>query len=81
MTITAMIVVTPDLSAALIQSADELRYLADQRGAVTFPLLVSGRPPRLAVQPDLHYIAQRVLASKGEELIGHLLQKALGGDR
>lgn len=80
MQLEAMIAIPPDLSQAMVSSVEELKYLADRSGAITFPLQVSGQPPRLAVQPDMRYIAQRVIVSKGEELIGELLQKAIGGD-
>ena len=71
----AMIVLPKDLSSSITQSVKELSALDDDAGSITFPLTVSGQPPQIAVQPDTRYIAQRVVVTKGVELIEQLLNK------
>ncbi len=71
-----MLRIDPDLSAALIRSVNELQTLTDAQGRLEVPVSVEGSLPRVAVYPDLQYVARRVLVTKAEELIGNLLQRA-----
>lgn len=71
----AVIQVEPDLSEAIFRSVEELRFLADAQGRMEIPVLVQGNLPRVSAVPDLGYVATRLAASKGQELIGELLQK------
>jgi len=71
-----MLRIDPDLSAALIRSVNELQTLTDAQGRLEMPVSVQGSLPRVAVYPDLQYVARRVLVTKAEELIGNLLQRA-----
>ena len=76
----AQIQVEPQLSAALIRSVKELKFLADEQGRLTFPILLQGDLPQVSVLPDLNYLTQRLVSSKGEELIGSLLDRVLKKD-
>ncbi|MBI3323248.1 MAG: AsmA family protein [Candidatus Omnitrophica bacterium] len=71
----ARVEIEPQLSAALIGSVEELRYLADGEGRVVIPIILQGKLPRVSAIPDLGYVAAQLAASKGQELIGELLQK------
>jgi len=68
--------IEPALSAALVQSVKELQALADRSGQLQIPLTIQGQAPRLAVLPDLNYLASRLLVTKAEDLLGRLLEKA-----
>lgn len=67
--------IEPKLSEALIRSVEELRFLTDGEGRMQIPVLVQGRLPRVSAAPDLNAVASRLFASKGEELLGELLEK------
>ena len=67
----------PALSGAVIRSVEEMRFLTDEQGRLTLPVLLQGTLPNVSVLPDVNYVAQRLITSKGEELLGELLQKVL----
>ncbi len=67
----------PALSGAIIRSVEELRFLTDEQGKLTMPVLLQGTLPNVSILPDVNYVAQRLIASKGEELLGRLLEKVL----
>lgn len=69
--------IEPELSSAMIGSVNELQYLADANGRVGLPVTIQGQLLRIAVAPDVGYVAQRVLVSKGTELLGDFLRRAL----
>ena len=69
--------IDPELSEALARSVEELRYLNDAQGRMTMPLVIQGQLPRVAVLPDVQYVASRLITTKAEEVLGNLLQKAL----
>lgn len=71
----AVIQVEPDLSEAFFRSVEELRFLSDAQGRMEIPVLVQGQLPRVSAAPDLSYVAARLAASKGQELLGELLEK------
>lgn len=72
-----MLQIDEPLSAAIIKSVKELQYLADAQGQLQIPVMMQGALPRIAVLPDVQYVAQRLVITKTQELIGGLLQKAL----
>ncbi len=75
----AAIRIEPELSAAIIKSVKELRYLADAQGRIEIPLKIDGTLPRVpAIVPDVQYVASRLAASKTQELLGGVLDRALG---
>lgn len=71
------LVLDAELSQVLIQSVPTMQYIADQQGNLAFPVRISGTTQNLLVLPDTDYIFSRVLATKGQELITNVLQKAL----
>ena len=73
----AMLRLDPDLSAAIVRSVKELQYLADADGRLQLPVSVQGVLPRVAVLPDVQYVASRLVATKAQELLGNLLQRVL----
>jgi hypothetical protein len=58
-----------DLSGAFIGIAPELGYLADKNGSITMPLEIKGNVPDISVMPNLNYVLQKLIASKGRELL------------
>ena len=73
----SMLQVDPALSAAIIKSVKELTSLTDAEGRLQLPVVMTGSLPRVAVLPDVPYVASRLVATKAEELFGALLEKAL----
>jgi len=69
--------IDPTLSGALIKSVKELQYLTDTAGGMEIPLTIEGQMSRLAVLPDLNYVASKLLTTKVQDLLGTFLQKAL----
>ncbi|MCX5692818.1 MAG: AsmA-like C-terminal domain-containing protein [Candidatus Omnitrophica bacterium] len=63
-----------DLSNALINTAPELRYIADDKGLIKMPMEISGKVPDIMVMPDLEYVIQKLFVSKGQELLNRLLK-------
>lgn len=72
--ISADLFIPKDLSVALINTAPELKYLADNNGLITMPLEISGKMPNIAVMPDLKYVLQKLLIPKGQELLNKLFK-------
>ncbi|MBU9889261.1 MAG: AsmA family protein [Candidatus Omnitrophica bacterium] len=77
----AVLAIEPDLSAAMIRSVEELQYLTNERKEIRVPLTFRGNVPQMAVMPDLTFVASTIASKKANEVIGGLLQKALGGDK
>jgi len=73
----AMLRIEPELSSAIMASVQELQTLSDADGALLLPVVMQGTLPRVAVLPDLEYIAKRLIIRKTEELFTDLLKKAL----
>jgi uncharacterized protein involved in outer membrane biogenesis len=74
----ATLVLAPDLSAMLLQNVPQIQYIADPNGNLAIPVKIIGSAENLKVLPDMNYVLSRVLATKGSELIGDVLQKGLG---
>ncbi len=72
----AVIKIEPQLSAAMVASVKELKYLADEQGCLEFPVMIQGRSPKISVLPDLNYLTQHLLATKVQDLVGDLLERA-----
>lgn len=73
----AQIRITPQLSAAVIRSVQELQGLVNARGELELPVLIQGTLPQVSVMPEVGYVASALLTTKAEDLLGSLLQKAL----
>lgn len=63
-----------DLSAAFIGAVPELGYLADNEGLITMPLEIKGKVPDVSIMPNLNYVLQKLIASKGQELLNRLFR-------
>lgn len=72
--------IDPELSQAFVRSVKELGSLVGSDGRMTLPVRVEGPLPRVAVLPDVSYLASRLVVHKGEELfrglLGEVLEKA-----
>ena len=69
-----------ELSAAVISSVNELQALANRTGELEIPVSIQGPMSRLAVLPDLNYVASRVVVTKAVDLLGEFLKKEGGAD-
>jgi len=63
-----------DLSEAFIKVTPEFAYITDKEGLITMPLEIKGKVPSVSVTPDLNYILQKLIASKGRELLNKLFK-------
>ncbi len=73
----AQIFIQQDLSAALIKSVDELRFLSDDQWRIVLPVRVEGTLQKPSVTPDLQYVAEKLFSAKAQDLVGELLNKVL----
>jgi hypothetical protein len=78
--IRSMLSIDPALSAALISSVNELQHLTTAQGVMELPLVIEGQAPRVAVLPDVGYVASRLIVTKVQDLLGELLQKQRGDE-
>lgn len=74
MLIRSTLYIEPTLSAAIVRSVNELEALTNAAGEMEMPLVIQGHTSRLAVLPDLKYIASRVVTRKVVDLLEGLLQ-------
>jgi hypothetical protein len=51
---------SPQLSADLVQSARETKYLLNDQGQLDVPFVLSGRMPNVKPKPDINYLGQLV---------------------
>jgi uncharacterized protein involved in outer membrane biogenesis len=72
------LVIDQQLSAILMQNAQQLSLIADPYGRLAIPVNITGNVQYLRVLPDMDYVISRVVAAKGQELLSGGLQKALG---
>ena len=63
-----------DLSEAFTGAVPELEYLADDNGLITMPLDIKGKVPSISVMPNLNYVLQKLIKSKGQELLQKLFK-------
>ena len=64
----------PELSAAMMQSVNELRGLANAAGELEIPVTISGKAPQVAMTPDLNYVASKLITTTAIDLLGSLLK-------
>ena len=72
------------LSGYLMRKIRELKFLSDPNGQVTIPFRCGGVFPDVSVQPDLSYIASRLLQSGADQLLNRgmeRLSKVLGSPK
>ena len=67
--------IEPVLSSAIIRSVNELQALATKEGELEIPLTIQGQASQLAVLPDLHYVASKVIVTKAVDVLGRFLEK------
>jgi len=72
---TAMVKIEPELSAALIRSVEELKYLLDQDARVNIPIRVAGSVERPIVIPDVGFLAQKAVVATATQLFSQFLEK------
>lgn len=72
----AQIFIQQDLSKALIQSVDELRFFTDDQWRIVLPVRVGGTVQKPSVSPDLQFVAEKLFSAKAQDLVGELLNKA-----
>lgn len=70
----ALLRIDPQLSGAIIRSVEELRALTTADGRMEIPLTIEGPASRVAVRPDLTYIASKVIVTKAVDLLGEFLR-------
>lgn len=75
----AILNIHPDLSQALMRSVNTLQYVMNQQGEIEIPVALKGTLSELKVVPDMNYILNRVVSTKGQELISDLLTKKKEG--
>lgn len=63
-----------DLSVAFVNVTPEFTYLIDKEGLITMPLEIKGKMPNVSIMPDLNYVLQKLIASKGQELLNKLFK-------
>ena len=63
-----------DLSVAFYGIVPELELIADKDGLITMPLEIRGKIPNVSIMPDLNYVLQKLITSKGQELLNKLFK-------
>lgn len=69
----AELIMSRELSDSIIESAGDMKALADEQGEIRFPVKITGKVPELSYMPDVAYISKLVIVNKG----GGALQKVL----
>ena len=64
-----------DLSGAFIGAVPELGYLADNEGLITMPLEIKGKVPAVSIMPNINYVLQKLISSKGQEFLNKLFRR------
>ena len=67
--------IEPVLSAAIVKSVRELEALTNTAGELEIPVVIQGQAPRLAVLPDLNYVASKVITKKAVNVLEGLLDR------
>ena len=73
--IRANLFIPPDFSDAFIGVVRQLEYLQDSQGMITMPISIDGRIPDISIRPDLDYVIQKLVVSKGQELLESIFKK------
>ena len=67
-----------DLSGAMLAGFPQMKYLVNADNMVEFPVTYSVGADKVSVLPDLEYIAKKVIAEKGQEILSDIFKKASG---
>jgi hypothetical protein len=68
----------PDLSNSITNRVIEMKPLLNKDGRLSIPLLVKGKPPAVAVVPDVTDLAQRAAVGTMRETLGGALRGGTG---
>ncbi|HPN55226.1 MAG TPA: AsmA family protein [Candidatus Omnitrophota bacterium] len=72
-----------ELSAAIVNIIEEMKYLFGQDNAITLPIHVQGegnKPPTIHVLKTAEDLFKNALRNQGKEALGNVLKKVIGGD-
>jgi len=76
--INSKVVISKDLSAAMVNSATELRGLLDENSQISIPLMpFHGDIKNFKPFPNLEYIGKRIIQTKGKDELRRVIFKAL----
>jgi hypothetical protein len=70
-----------DFTQKLSLKVKEIERISDANGSLTFPLLIKGTPPAIAVLPDLEELLKMSAKKAVKKEASKLLDKALGGNK
>jgi len=77
----ATLFIPEDLSASMVQAAEELRYLLAEDGRLVIPFRpYRGPVVQLRLLPDLEYLSKRILVNRGAQEIERLLDDVFERD-
>ena len=63
-----------DLSDTFSGAVSELKLITDKDGLITMPMEIKGKIPNVSIMPDLNYVLQKLISSKGQELLNKLFK-------
>ncbi|OIO34249.1 MAG: hypothetical protein AUJ70_01580 [Candidatus Omnitrophica bacterium CG1_02_40_15] len=72
--ISSNLFIPKDLSGVFSNAVPELEYLIDDKGNITIPLEIKGKVPDISVIPDINHALQKLIESKGQELLNKLFK-------
>lgn len=73
--IKAGLFIPKDLSDAFINVTPEFKYLTGDDGVITMPLDIKGKIPDVSITPNLNYVLEKLIESKGLELLDKLFRR------
>jgi len=65
----AQLVLLDEFSQFLVKRVKELGYLQNEQGLIVIPFVYRGKWPRATPQPDLAYLAERLVVDQGARLL------------
>ena len=65
----AKLVLLEEISGFLIQKVGELGYLANEQGRIVIPFVLRGKWPEVRPEPDLAYLAEKLIVDQGARLM------------
>jgi Uncharacterized protein involved in outer membrane biogenesis len=65
-----------EVSDGIIKAVAQMRYLADEKNIIEFPITFKASGGGASVMPDLQYIGKKVAMQKGQEIVADILKKA-----
>lgn len=77
-TLKGSLIVEQELSNAMISAVEQLQYLLNENKQVFIPLKVSGAGDKYKIEPDLEYIAKKIVVNQVKNKIFEAIEKASG---